>query len=397
MPRNDFFVLSINHKLVSVKNLENYHVKYETLRLVKDLIPLELYLLQTCNRMEIYAYGKKEDFQALLSLLNEFHKRNVTDKGVVLEGVDAVKHAFEVASGVDSLAVGEYEILRQMREALESSRKAGLLGRNLEILITEAIKVGRKVRLQTGISRGKVGTYVLAVEEAKDRLGDLRDKRVLVIGAGEIAGRLLTILYNEGVRQVTIMNRTKEKAIELASKYGYNVVDFDLSKLDGHDVVFSAINYPGKVHTDKFVVDLGVPPVFEGPNVVTLAEIEKRAQLEKLKRAFELKKAEELIESYAKEFITKFEKFSDSRALSALMGRVEEVRKQEVERALWELKKLGIEGDEVREILDKMSMSILKKVFDPFFKVYYSSSQTEKEMILNVVRKVFSSGNVSNS
>jgi len=385
----------VSYKTIGLKELEHYSLRYDAFKMISNLIPLELYLLQTCNRVEVYAFGSEEDFQALLKLLNDLHGKDVVHKGTVLKGREVVRHAFEVASGLDSLAIGEYEILRQMKEALESSKKAGISGPNLEFLITEAIKVGRRVRIATGISKGKVGTYVLAVEEAKERLGDLRGRKVLVLGAGEIGSKLALILYNEGVKDVFVMNRTFEKAEALAVKYGFKAVPFDLSRLEEFDVVFSAIDYPQKIRTNAFVIDLGVPSVFEGPRTITLADIERRGILERTKRMSEAYEASKLIEKYVNEFFVKFGRFTDGRALSVIMTRVEDLRRREVERALRELAKRGVEDDHVREILDKMTMSLIKKVFDPFFKAYYTSTEREKELMLEIVRKVLTNGNVS--
>ncbi|MCQ4344503.1 MAG: glutamyl-tRNA reductase, partial [Sulfolobales archaeon] len=112
----------MSYKTIGLKELEHYSLRYDAFKMISNLIPLELYLLQTCNRVEVYAFGSEEDFKALLNLLNDLHGKGVVHKGTVLKGREVVRHAFEVASGLDSLAIGEYEILRQMKEALESSK-----------------------------------------------------------------------------------------------------------------------------------------------------------------------------------------------------------------------------------------------------------------------------------
>lgn len=362
------------------------------------MLDIELFLLQTCNRIELYAYGGAEQFRSLVRVINDFHRGKLEGKGTELHGRDAVRHLFEVTSGIDSLAVGEYEILRQTKEALDHSKKAGLVGQNLEFLVTEALKAGRKVRLSTEISKGKVGTYVLAVEKAKQILGDLSSKRVLVIGAGEIARRLLTILHNEGAREVYVMNRTFERGEDLASKFGYRAIPFDLKATKDFDVVFSAINYPEKVSTESLVIDLSMPTVFSGPRVITLDDLRDLAKENEKMKEKEVEKARELVEALVSEFESKFEKFLASRTIGSLMGRVEEVRTHEVKRALNELKKLGVNvSPEVEDVLNRMTMSIIKKVFDPFFNAYYSSDPKVREMYIQLIAKVLLNGSFPDS
>ena len=394
---DNFHAIIYTYKNVGLKNLEMYYMKYDALKFIRNLFNVELFLLQTCNRVELYAYGDKGEFDAVLKVINDFHRGKLEGKGTELHGREAVKHLFEVASGVDSLAVGEFEILRQIKEALDQAKKAGIVGQNLEFLVTEALKVGRKVRVETEISRGKVGTYVLAVEKAKKVLGDITSKKVLVIGAGEIAKRLLTILKNEGVKEVYVMNRTFEKGQELASKFGYRAIPFDLNSVKDFDVTFVAINYPGKVSTDAFVIDLSVPTVFTGPNVITLEELKDVAKENEKMRLEEVEKAKAYIEVLISDFEAKFDKFAASRAISTLMGRVEAIRVQEVKRAENELRKLGIEvSPDVEEILNRMTMSIIKKLFDPFFSAYYTSDPKAREMYIQLIAKVLSNGSVPN-
>ncbi|MEM4884988.1 MAG: NAD(P)-binding domain-containing protein, partial [Saccharolobus sp.] len=195
------------------------------------------------------------------------HNAPIGNKAKILCGKDSIKHLFLVASGADSLSVGEYEILSQIKDSIEMFKKLNISGKYLNILFERALKVGRKVREKTGISKGKVGIYSLAVDIAKKSIGTFSDKRIAVVGAGEMAEKITYMLYKENAKNVTILNRTVDRAKNLASKYGYKYEILDLDKIKDFDLVFVAINHDNLKLENKWntlIIDISVPPLFTG-------------------------------------------------------------------------------------------------------------------------------------
>ncbi len=231
----------------------------------------EAYVLQTCNRIEIYVYG--DDVAPALGI---FKGRKVADKVDVLVGIDAVRHLFRVASGLESLALGESEILGQVEEAFDKARRRGALGSLLGFTVERAIKVGKEVRRRyPAISLGPSSIGSLAVEYIYRLVGN--GVRVLVVGAGSVASTVVKRLWEKGFRNVVVANRTVEKAKDLSLRYGYSYVGLDglANLIKGFDVVFFATSSPKPlINADEvryngrpIIVDLGVPRNVAGASV----------------------------------------------------------------------------------------------------------------------------------
>lgn len=390
---NRYYAILFTYKTVGFSNLASHYLRDDEIKILHDAISTEMGVIQTCNRIEIYLYTEDDQkIYNLLSFLDKIHKREISKDATVLKGFEAIKHLFQVTSGLDSLAIGEYEILGQVKLALDNSKKINISGKHIEILFQRAIKVGRKVRKLTDISKGKVGVYSLAVDLAKSKV-DLHNSKVLVIGAGDIASKIISILKSENVKNVTIMNRTLEKAKELANKFEYNYINFDLTKLDDYDVIFSAIFYPYKITlNDKLVFDLSFPPVFRGNLVYTLENLQTISSKILEKRIREIDLANKIIEESIPEFIADYENLKYDEIVSQIMSRIEEIRKAEVARAI---KKINSNPEEVNEILDAMSRSMIKKIFSPMLMRIRDYVKNDEKDYINLVLEIFNYGKLS--
>lgn len=223
-------VVGLHHRSAPIEVLEQVTIApaglakaLATLRAGDDIA--EAVIVSTCNRTEIYAFC--ETFHGALSQLHQF----LTDRsGLSIDRIaphlhtaydDAVaRHLFTVTSGLDSAVVGETEILGQVRVAFDTALAQHSAGPHLSSLFRHALEAGKRVRTETGISRGTASISHAAVELAADRLGSLNGRSVLVLGAGEIGVSMATSLQFAGVSDVFVVNRTRQKAAKLALQIG---------------------------------------------------------------------------------------------------------------------------------------------------------------------------------
>ena len=192
----------------------------------------EAVLLSTCNRIEVYAYAERfhggyADIRELLARHSGLPPETVSDELYAHHDADAVRHLFTVAAGLDSVVVGEHEILGQVRDAWQAARTEGTVGTVLEPLFRRAVETGKRARSTTGIARGIASLSHAAVALAEARLGGLTGRRVLVIGAGDVAAGTLKSLADAGVADLAVANRTPERAETAAQLCGGRAVALD--------------------------------------------------------------------------------------------------------------------------------------------------------------------------
>lgn len=189
----------------------------------------ESVLLSTCNRIEVYAYAERfhggyADIRELLAQHSGLPPETVADELYSHHDAEAVLHLFSVAAGLDSVVVGEHEILGQVRDAWQAAQEEGTVGAVLDPLFRRAVEAGKKVRSTTGISRGIASLSHAAVALATERLGTLTGRRVLVLGAGDVAAGTLKSLAGTGAADIAVANRTPERAAAAAATCGGRTV-----------------------------------------------------------------------------------------------------------------------------------------------------------------------------
>lgn len=189
----------------------------------------ESVLLSTCNRIEVYAYAERfhggyADIRELLAQHSGLPPETVADELYSHHDAEAVLHLFSVAAGLDSVVVGEHEILGQVRDAWQAAQEEGTVGAVLDPLFRRAVEAGKKVRSTTGISRGIASLSHAAVALATERLGTLAGRRVLVLGAGDVAAGTLKSLAGTGAADIAVANRTPERAAAAAATCGGRTV-----------------------------------------------------------------------------------------------------------------------------------------------------------------------------
>ena len=227
-------VIGVNHRTMPLDLFERMTV--DGARLPKALADLaarehlgEVLVLSTCKRTEVYAcaerfHGAYADVRNFLSELAFVAPDEFADHLYVHYDAEAVRHLFAVAAGLDSAVIGEAEIIGQVRTAWERAGEEGTSGPVLNLLFRHALETGKRARTETGIARGTTSVSHAAVEMAGEHLGGLAGKRVLVMGAGEMAEGMATALQRAGVTDVFVANRTWRKARALADRIGGTAV-----------------------------------------------------------------------------------------------------------------------------------------------------------------------------
>jgi glutamyl-tRNA reductase len=211
----------------------------------------ECVVLQTCHRVEVYCVAQDSDKESVVHEVLGFWSSKVGVSRDVLgkiiefyEGKEALAHLFALAAGLESMVVGEDQILGQVRTAYVKAKKSGSVGHILERAFMKAVNTGRRVRTETGIDEGSLSVSSAAVDLAAKEFGNLKSSRVLVVGAGEAAGIAAETLRRRGVVDIVVANRTFERGAELASKVSGRAIRLDdvYDVVPEVDVVISAVS-----------------------------------------------------------------------------------------------------------------------------------------------------------
>jgi glutamyl-tRNA reductase len=274
-------VVGVSHRSAPVPVLERLALDDDGVhKLVADVLDSphvsEAAVVSTCNRVEVYAevdrfHGSVEDLSAMLASRAGEATAEVVPHLYVHFDEGAVAHLFAVAAGLDSMVVGESQILGQVREALRRGQDAGSVGTALNVLFQQALRVGKRAHAETDIDRAGQSLLTVALDRiARDGPGDLTGRRVLVVGAGSMAGLAVATTTRRGAAEVVVANRTPDKAQRLAATTGGRGVDLSVvpAEIAAADLVISCTGATGMVlGTDAFagrgsrleVLDLALP------------------------------------------------------------------------------------------------------------------------------------------
>ncbi|MDQ2919484.1 MAG: glutamyl-tRNA reductase, partial [Verrucomicrobiota bacterium] len=217
----NLFCVGLSHHTANVETRERYAHNGTTPPLREKIGCTEALLLSTCNRVEVYGVcARPVESRAIFDIDDAaaFYR---------YESEECVQHLFRVASGLDSMVVGETEVLGQVKQAYEAARHSGGAGPFLHRLFQRAFRVAKQVRTQTEITRGAVSIGSVAVELAGKIFGELRGRKVLVVGAGDTSERTARALASRGVSDLRVTNRSRERAENLAQSVGGRAIDFD--------------------------------------------------------------------------------------------------------------------------------------------------------------------------
>ncbi|MGI9079062.1 MAG: glutamyl-tRNA reductase [Gemmatimonadaceae bacterium] len=343
------------------------------------------FVLSTCNRVEVYAIAGHAESGA--SILARFLADN---SSVAVESVlphvythahdAAVRHLFRVAAGLDSMILGEDQILSQVKAALDEARAMDTIGPILHRLGSAALAVSKRVRTRTGIGRSPVSVVSVATRAARREFGDLRDKEALIVGAGRVAELTLRHLSRAGVTRITIVNRSLERARELAARYGAVARPWAELRdaISAADIMAACTNSPSVVVQLEdlgagrsggrrlLCIDLGVPRDLD-PRIVDLRGIavydmdrlQAMAAENRGQRESALQAAEEIVAEGVETFMEWWRSRQVAPAIAQLRAHAEAIRDTEVQRALARIPELSPRNE---VIIRNMASRIIGKL-----------------------------------
>lgn len=369
---------SVSYKFASVpvlSKLQKSDPSSVSLRYMQLSSAREAVVLQTCNRFEVYTYS--DDPSLTSRKLGELLASEAgLERVVVCTGMDSARHLFRVASSLDSMIVGEQEVLGQVSEALDAALSSGAAGPMLKLLFERAVRTGRRVRMETGISRGPVSIARIAVSEALRDL-DPRKIRVVVVGAGRVGTMLAKYLRDAGISMATIVNRTVEKAERLALELGFEYAGLDRlpGLLRSADLVFIATSASTRLLTrgmlparHMIIFDLSThgnvdPGIAQsvGITLKTIDDLRDVADENRRRRFAEAVKAGKIIEEELEALERSLAALAANEVLAPIMERAERIRRTELSRAI----RLLDCDDRGVEVLDAMSRAMMNKIMAP--------------------------------
>ncbi|BFU97156.1 MAG: Glutamyl-tRNA reductase [Nitrospira sp.] len=386
-------VVGLSHKTAPVEIREKLAIPESRLgealgRLCSYSGVREGMLLCTCNRVEVYAvvdelevgYGRIQEFlaDAHMSLSSE----QLTPHLYWQTGDRAISHLFRVASSLDSMIVGESQILGQIKDAFDSALAHKATGLILNKVMKKAISVAKRVRTETKISEMAVSVSYAAVELAKKIFSDLSDKTVLLVGAGEMAKLAARHFIASGVRNVCVTTRNPQHGIELADRFGGTAVLFEQFREDmaSADIVLvstGASHYligaedvqravKQRMNRPMFLIDISVPrnidPAVRHVDNAFLFDIDDlklRVERNKGERVQEAEKAERMVVDEVEVIRQWLRSLEVTPTIVALRMRAEDIRRSEVEKAIGRLAHLSTQE---RELVEGMASSIVNKL-----------------------------------
>jgi glutamyl-tRNA reductase len=352
----------------------------------------EAMILSTCNRVEIYARPREEEDakapEAMVSLLAGLGGRPADELGAYLyrlEAEDAVRHAFRVAASLDSMVVGEPQILGQVREAYQVAEQAGTLGATLNALRNRTIAGARRARSETAIGQNAVSVSHVAVELAAKIFGELRGRHVLLVGAGKMSELAARRLVADGAHATVLGGRRFARASELAAALGGRAAPFEAlrAELARADIVISGTGAPDVVieradveaarqarrHRPLFLIDIAVPRdvdpqvgELDGVFLYDLDGLKAVAEANLRERRKQAVGAEAIVEQEVREFLAWHQSLSVKPLLVELRRRGDEIRRAELDKAR---KRLGDLTPEQEAALEAATTAIVNKLLHP--------------------------------
>jgi len=407
--------IGMNHKTAPVEIREklasddmlDYLVRLDS---VKEAISLK-----TCNRVEAIVVTDNED-RARRSILSyicrigNLSQENILNFVYIFKDLDAVRHIFRVASSLDSMVIGEPQILGQVKGAYAEAVKKKSTGVILNTLMHRAFHVAKKIRTETGICEAAVSVSYAAVELAKKIFGSLADKRVLLIGAGEMSELTARHLMSNGAKEVIVANRTFERAMELASKFNSYPISFDEipAYLLEVDIVITSTAAPDYIITTDmlkgisrkrrnkalFFIDIAVPRdvdpevnKLDSVYVYDIDDLKGIVQMNMEQRRKEAMKAERIIEEEVLKFKRWLETLDVVPTIILLKNKAYSVLERELKRSESKLRDLN---PKQREAVFVLCKSIVEKLInDPILFLKSKAGRPTVDTYLDLTKKLF--------
>jgi len=414
--------LGISHQTGSVELREKLNFPAEEipaacLALRERCADAGLVILNTCNRIEIYMHDAQTETAILCAcarrFLSEWHEIPEQDfcrSVYVHENADAANHLFRVASSLDSLVLGEAQVLGQVHDAYLAARTAQVTDKVIHALFQKAFSVAKTVRSKTDIGAGNVSISSVAVDLASSIFMEFSGKTVMVIGAGEMGELTLKSLLSRGVGKVLVLNRSIDKACEIAAAYGGEAVAF--TELDRHlhraDIVITSTASPHPILHEKnlaqalelrnqepmFVIDIAVPrDVDAGAGDLDNLYLYNVDDLRKVMdenleaRRHEAERGAEIVERSAQDFVRWLRGIAAEPTIVSMANELRAIREQELQKTLAALPDLTEkQREEVRYLTERIVGKILQS---PMTQIKHEIGHHDPHTVLHLARRLF--------
>jgi len=410
----------LNHKTAPVEVRERLAVNADQLPAALDALRAcpgvdEVMLLSTCNRVEALAQSGSAQPIDPRPLIEALARLRGLDASALLphfytyRGEDALRHLFRVAASLDSMVLGEPQILGQLKDAHAAARQHGALQSALEPVLARAFAVAKRVRSETAIGRNAVSVSYAAVDLAKEIFGDLRSKHALLIGAGKMAELAAKHLRRAGCGRIHVTNRTRARAEQMAALVEGEVLDYDAfrSRLHEMDIVLASSGATEYIlgkedmravlrrrqNRPVFLIDIAVPrnidPAvddLENAYLYDIDDLGREVEANRQARQREAEEAGQIIEEEVQRMLQRFRTREVAPVIVSLQQRLDELAREELER--WR-GKLGADGERA-EALEAYTRSLLNKLaHGPIVEIRRAAALPEGERILAVIRRMF--------
>lgn len=419
-PMIPLLLTGLNHKTAPVAVRERLAVSAEALPAALDALRRcpgvgEVMLLSTCNRVEILAHGSGGALPAPEPLIEALARLRGADAAAVLPhfythgGEAALRHLFRVASSLDSMVLGEPQILGQLKDAYAAARQAGTLQAALEPVLARAFAVAKRVRSETAIGRSAVSVSYAAIDLARQIFGDLRSRHALLIGAGKMAELAARHLHRAGCGRIFVTNRTRARAEQMAALVEGEVIDYESfhTRLHQIDIVLASSGAAGyllgkeevkavlrrRQNRPVFLIDIAVPrnidpavDELENAYLYDIDDLGREVESNREARRREAEDAEQIIDEEVRRLLERFRTREVAPVIVGLQQRLDEIAREEMER--WR-GRLAADGARA-EALEAYTRALLNKIaHGPIVELRRAAAAPEGDRILSLIRRMF--------
>ncbi len=414
------FATGLNYKTAPVEIREKFAIsedKYnDILHMISEIDTVyEVCILSTCNRVEIYGVITEPEYtkEKILKLFSQYSGipvKKLQNHIFFLTDREAIKHIFRVSASLDSMVIGEPQIVCQFKDSFEKAKDLKTVRHIMTRLFDKSMNVSKKIRTQTGISKKAVSISYAAVELAKKIFGDLSDKNVLLIGAGEMAELAARHLASIGVKHIFVSNRTFEKAVELADSFGGSAIKFEklFEFLPEADIVIVSTGAKEPILRKEhfksimkqrkgnpiFIIDISVPrnvaeDVNELDNIYlyNIDDLKNVVQSNIEERKVAATSAEIIIDEEIKKFETWLNQLKVAPLISDIRNFADEIREYQLDKLFNSMPYLN---EKERENIDLAVRAIINKILHrPTMYIKDKVNKEKKDMYIEILEEMF--------
>lgn len=417
----ELFVLGLNHDTASIDLRERLFFPERELPKALDVLGevpelAERMILTTCNRVEVYGVAEGPLSQTVESVVACLGRHRSLDPAqfdgafYTHTAAAAARHVFRVASSLESMVLGEPQILGQVKSAYSIARAEQSTGIVLNNLLEQAFHVAKRVRTETGIASEPVSIASVAVDLARKIFGDLAGRTVLILGAGEMAELALRHLMDDGVQSILVANRTYERAVALAEQFRGRAVTYDSFQQEmlNADIVISATSAPHVIlkkedvqkiiqerrHRPIFLIDIADPRDIDAAcnevdNVYlyNIDDLQSVATANQKERQREAERAVPIVEREVELFLAWLRGLDVVPTIVSLRNRMEEIREAELRKAM---SRLGDLTPEQRETIASLTTAMMNKILhQPMSELRRRAVHQDGHLYSTVLRRLF--------